>query len=189
LADTISNDDDRELTERILGGDAEAFGNLVEKYHPRVFRLVRGILGDWHRSEDICQEVFTTIYRKLDGFRHRSRLSTWVFRIAVNAALKARKRQGRFRQESMEALQGFASVEDPRPARLEGDEVFRRLLAPLPEKLRIAVVLREQMGLNYQEMSRVLGCSRGAVEQRIHRAMVTLREIWRNSESRERDHE
>ena len=88
-----------------------------------------------------------------------------------------------FRDDNAAHLERFKDLRRAFKRReLEGDEVFRKLLAPLPEKLRIVVVLRDQVGLNYKEMSQVLGCSRGAVEQRMHRAMVTLREIWHEAE-------
>lgn len=177
-------EDDRELCDRVVRGDDQAFTLLVERHHAKVFRLVRGIVGDWHQSEDVCQEVFTTLYRKLRDFRHDSRLSTWIYRVAVNAALKARKRR---RDHGLEPLDADALAEDRRTTApggtavqsFEAEEVFRKLLAPLPEKLRAAVVLREEAGLSYDEIAQALECSRGAVEQRLHRAMVLLREIWK----------
>lgn len=183
LARFPGDEDDGVLAERVLCGDDAAFTRLVERYHGKLFRLVRGIVGDWHRSEDVCQEVFTIVFRKLGGFRGRSRLSTWVYRIAVNAALKARRKRYLPEVSSLSAVPPSA---DPRFRRIESDEVLQKLLAPLPENLRVAVVLRDQMGLNYEEMASVLGCSRGAVEQRLHRAMVALREIWKEADWTER---
>lgn len=180
MADT--KDDDRRLAERILQGDGDAFAELVERHYPKIFRLVRGILGDWHGSEDVCQEVFISVFRKLSGFRHRSRLSTWLYRVALNAALRARRRKARLAAEPLEVHEGSLPARDDREAvRFEGDEVFRKLLAPLPEKLRAVVVLREQVGLSYDEIAAVLGCTRGAVEQRLHRALVMLRQIWKDA--------
>ena len=182
LADSERTESDEELAARILDGDEGAFSCLVERYHPRIFRLVHGIIGDWHLSEDVCQEIFTIFFRKLGGFRHRSRLGTWIYRVSVNAALKARKRVKNPVVDSTDYLATIASPEDHRPGELEGSEVFQKLLAPLPPKLRVAVSLREQAGLTYDEMARVLNCTRGAVEQRLHRAMVALRQIWKRSD-------
>jgi RNA polymerase sigma-70 factor (ECF subfamily) len=176
-------EDDQELVERILRGDERAFHRLVERYHDKIFRLVRGIVGDWHQSEDVCQEVFVLIYRKLSSFRQHSRFSTWLYRVAVNAALRARKRwrgSGLGKPLTQEHLVSAAS-ENEAPA-FEGDEVLRKLLAPLPAKLKTALVLREVGGLSYDEVARVLGCSRGAVEQRLHRALALLREVWKESD-------
>ena len=174
----ISSDDDGALISRILDGDGEAFQRLVEKHHAKVFRLVQGILIDWHHSEDVCQDVFTIVYRKLPGFQNRAQFSTWLYRVAVNAALKARRRWHKYEPKSLDLVRDFAGRE-PNSADFEGSEVFDKLLRPLPEKLRVAVVLREQGDLSYEEIARVLKCTRGAVEQRLHRAMTQLRQIWK----------
>ncbi len=172
------SDDDGALISRILDGDVEAFQRLVEKHHAKVFRLVQGILIDWHHSEDVCQDVFTIVYRKLPGFQSRAQFSTWLYRVAVNAALKARRRWHKYETKSLDQVRDFAGRE-PNGVDFEGSEVFEKLLRPLPEKLRIAVVLREQGDLSYDEIARVLKCTRGAVEQRLHRAMTQLRQIWK----------
>ena len=172
------SDDDGALISRILDGDDEAFQRLVEKHHAKVFRLVQGILIDWHHSEDVCQDVFTIVYRKLPGFQSRAQFSTWLYRVAVNAALKARRRWHKYEPKSLDLVRDFADRE-PNGVDFEGSEVFEKLLRPLPEKLRIAVVLREQGDLSYDEIARVLKCTRGAVEQRLHRAMTQLRQIWK----------
>ncbi len=174
----ISGHDDGALIARILDGDDEAFHRLVEKHHAKVFRLVQGILIDWHHSEDVCQDVFTIVYRKLPGFQSRAQFSTWLYRVAVNAALKARRRWHKYEPKSLDLVRDFAGRET-NSADFEGSEVFEKLLRPLPEKLRIAVVLREQGDLSYEEIARVLKCTRGAVEQRLHRAMTQLRQIWK----------
>ncbi len=172
------SDDDGALISRILDGDVEAFQRLVEKHHAKVFRLVQGILIDWHHSEDVCQDVFTIVYRKLPGFQSRAQFSTWLYRVAVNAALKARRRWHKYEPKSLDLVRDFADRE-PNGVDFEGSEVFEKLLRPLPEKLRIAVVLREQGDLTYEEIARVLKCTRGAVEQRLHRAMTQVRQIWK----------
>ncbi len=168
---------DPELIERILGGDAEAFRTLIERHHPKVFRLVQGILQDWHYAEDVCQDIYTTVHRKLPGFRNQSLFSTWLYRVAVNAAIKGRRRWRRYNPRPLEIVGDVADrpADDPD---FEGREVFTQLLRPLPEKLRVVVVLREMNGLSYDEIASVLHCSRGAVEQRLHRAMTRLRSVW-----------
>ena len=178
VAEQVWSADDGELIRRILEGDDEAFRRLVEKHHAKVFRLVQGILVDWHHSEDVCQDVFTIVYRKLPGFESRAQFSTWLYRVAVNAALKARRRWHKHEPKSLDLVHDFAGTE-AEAAEFESSEVFDKLLRPLPEKLRVAVVLREQADLSYEEIARVLQCTRGAVEQRLHRAMTQLRRIWR----------
>lgn len=185
-------DDDRSLCERVTRGDSEAFEALVARHHALVFRVVRGVLGDWHQTEDVCQEVFATLFRKIADFRHDSSLGTWLYRVAVNAALKTRKRERGARawlrsvfeeRRSLGAGKhsvagGPAGATFPERPSFEISEAFEKLVRPLPESLRTAVVLREAAGLSYEEISEVLGCSRGAVEQKLHRALVQLRKIW-----------
>jgi RNA polymerase sigma-70 factor, ECF subfamily len=172
-------EDDRSLVSRIRSGDGDAFKTLVDRYSGRLFRVVNGILNDWHRSEDVVQEVFVLVYRKLDGFDHRSSLLTWLYRIGVNTALKARKRASRQAHiplaDSYDTPGGGIRV----GRSLELSEIGEKLLRCLPLKLRVVVLLREWEGLKYSEISQVLRCSRGAVEQRLHRALVELRRVWR----------
>lgn len=121
-----------------------------------------------------------SVHVKLRDFRGRSQLSTWLFRIAVNAALKARSKERSGRQLALETVGPGPVHRDGSAARLEGEELFSKLLRPLPEHLRAAVLLKEREGLSYREIAEVLGCSAGAVEQRLHRAFTRLREIWKD---------
>jgi RNA polymerase sigma-70 factor (ECF subfamily) len=176
-------DADRLLAGRVLSGDEAAFEALVEKYHPRLFRIIHGIVGDWQRSEDVCQEVFVSVYLKLAEFNHRARLYTWLYRIAVNAALKARGKRARHRELALEAVgleDGRGPSREDDPARgLANSELVDKVLRPLPRHLRAAVILKELEGLSYAEIAAVLGCTTGAVEQKLHRAFTMLREIWK----------
>jgi RNA polymerase sigma-70 factor (ECF subfamily) len=173
---SICPDDD--LVDRILSGDDRAFQELVDLHGERMLRLVYGILGDWHLSEDVVQDVLVLVHRKLGSFDRRSSLLTWLYRVTVNAALKARKRARR--QAHLPLVDDFDRA-GPGPAGerdAEMREIASKLLRCLPAKLRIVVLLREWEGLRYDEIARVLGCTRGAVEQRLHRALVELRRVW-----------
>lgn len=170
--------DEGDLVRRILSGDGNAFATMVGLYGDRLLRLVFGILGDWHLSEDVLQDVFVLVHRKLHRFDRRSSLLTWLYRISINAALKARRRARR--RAHLPLLDDFdRPVPGPATERgVEMREIASKLLRCLPAKLRVVVLLREWEGLKYEEIARVLGCSRGAVEQRLHRAMVELRRVW-----------
>ncbi len=173
-------DPDSELVARILDGDKAAFETLVELYHPRIFRLTRGIIGDYQRSEDVCQDIFVNVFLKLSSFGFRSKFSTWMYRVAVNAALKARGKAARLETASLEEAGGGPAREDGAARELEGHDLVGKLLRPLPAHLRATVLLKEKEGLTYREIAKVLGCSPGAVEQRLHRAFTLLREIWKD---------
>jgi len=199
--------DDEILVKRILGGDDVAFEILVTRYHPRLFQVVLGILGDHQRSEDACQEIFVKAYLKLESFRHQSQLSTWLYRIAINTALKLRGKVARHREVLVENVADAAGIdrlgsdrggrvagspgngrrsrvedrlgfEDERVRDIECNEQLEKLLRPLPPHLRTVVILREREGMSYREIAEVLECTPGAIEQRLYRAFCTLREVW-----------
>jgi RNA polymerase sigma-70 factor (ECF subfamily) len=189
-APQILPDDERVLVERILAGDDAAFRGLVERFQPRLFRLVHGILGDRDVSDEVCQDVFVSAYGGLRSFDGRSSLWTWLYRVAVHAALKARRREARYRQgrsaegpiaAEIAARTGTERREasgDLFEKTFEEKEVVAKLLRPLPEHLRVVVWLKEREGLSYREIAEILDCTVGAVEQRLHRAFVQLRSIW-----------
>src|SRR5690349_16283135 len=81
-------EDDRGLVERCRGGDEQAFRELVDRYKARVFALIGRTIADRSRVEDIAQDVFLRVYRGLPYFRGEARLSTWIYRIVVNACLQ-----------------------------------------------------------------------------------------------------
>ena len=112
-----------ELIARVVQEDAEAFRILVSRHHAKVFRLVQGILDDWHHAEDVCQEIFTTVYRKLPGFRCQSMFSTWLYRVSVNAAVKARRRWRRHEPKPLEFV-GDRAMPQTGPPEFEGLEAF-----------------------------------------------------------------
>ena len=179
----MEGDPDADVVVRSQAGDREAFRELVDRYHGKVFRLIFGIVGDWQLAEDVSQDVFVSVFSRLDSFGFRSKFSTWIYRVGVNAALKARGRAARYRgrHPALDDSDGVGPLqEDERPAEIAGSEMVAKLLRPLPEHLRAVVLLKDRDGLTYKEIAQILDCSAGAVEQRLHRAYVRLREIWRS---------
>ena len=170
---------DADLVARIRAGEDGAFSRLVEQHWERIFRLVLGIVGDWHLSEDVSQEVFLQAFRKLDGFDGRSTLMTWLYRVAINASLKARARKSR--TSCLPLVRSFdrQNVEPPVGEAFEKRELTEKLLRCLSPSMRALVLLREWEGLPYEEIASILKISRGAVEQRLHRALVELRRVWK----------
>lgn len=180
--------EDASLVQDALAGNPLAFQLLVERYQERVFALVRHYTRVQAEIEDIVQDTFLKVFRKLDSFQHQSSFSTWLHRIAVNTALDFLKRSGRSPVQAVEdpeavptALGGAVagpSVAAP-DARLEREEVAaitHRVLDELPEIFRTVLVLREFEDTSYQEMADVLGISIGTVESRLFRARARFRE-------------
>ncbi len=173
--------DDQALIRRSKRGDREAFGLLIQRYQVAVYRVVRGVLADPAESEDVAQEVFLKGFANLARFRGESGFFTWLYRIAVNEALRARKRRS-FSKVGTEAL---PEVEAPRPDE-PPEEVptlaqLERLLGKLSDEHRAIVVLRDIEGLAYQDIAEALEVPMGTVESRLFRARQELRALWRKS--------
>jgi RNA polymerase sigma-70 factor (ECF subfamily) len=170
---------DEALVRRAKAGDREAFGRLVDRFQAPVYRVVRGILSDPADAEDVAQEAFLRAYESLAKFRGESGFFTWLYRIAVNEALRAKKRR------SFTRIDAVAEVEAPRPETPDEEgpspAALERLLGQLSDEFRAIVVLRDLEGLSYQEIAETLEIPMGTVESRLFRARRDLRDLWRKS--------
>ncbi len=180
--------DDLELVRRCREGDIDSFQGLVEKYQQRLYLLIYGIVLDREQARDLAQEAFLKAYRSLNTFRGKSGFYTWLYRIAFNLALdEKRKRAGKEMVEYDDshkldpALSPGGSF--PRPDRLllgeELRDALRRGLESLSRIQRTIIVLREWEGRSYEEIARIMKCSRGTVMSRLHYAREKLREVLR----------
>lgn len=149
-------------------GDEAAFTGLMRSSQPHVWRFLRHLLGDDERAADVTQETFIRVHEALGGFRHQSRFSTWLFRIARNAAVDEQRRGAR-------RLRLEAVVPRPRsaPDASLGTEV-REAVASLSPRLREAFVLVEVFGRPYAEAAAVLDVPVGTVKSRVFRARIEL---------------
>jgi RNA polymerase sigma-70 factor (ECF subfamily) len=183
------DDPDRELVARWKSGDMGSFEELVRRHEKRVFRLLLRMLGNREEAEDVAQETFLSLYRHGKRFRGESRFSTFVYRVAANAALNRRRSLGRNRARMEKLVERQAAGDDlptsPRDAAstAEAGEVgveVRRALETLSPNLRLPLVLYDIEGLAYGEIARVLGVAEGTVKSRIHRARQALRDELRD---------
>jgi RNA polymerase sigma factor (sigma-70 family) len=181
VAPTYTPEEAAELVRRAQAGEAAAFGELVRRYRDRIFALVLHLTGSESDADDITQEVFLGAYRALPQFAGRSEFFTWVYRIAVNRALNARRDRSR---------RGETALEDPRvdkavaadaygdPARAaELRQTYARLLSALdrlPAEMRTTVVLVALQGMNHEEAAVIQDCSPGTIAWRIHKARGRL---------------
>ena len=178
-------DPDAELVLRWREGDPRAFETLVRRHERRVFGLLMRMLGNREDAEDASQETFLNLHRHGHRFRRESRFSTFVYRVAVNAALNRRRTLGR-RRAHMERLTEHQAVGLDVPATprapedaAAGEEVRDRVsqgILTLSPALRAPLVLYDIEGLPYGEIARVLGLAEGTVKSRIHRARRALRD-------------
>jgi RNA polymerase sigma-70 factor, ECF subfamily len=168
------------LTKRFQNSDLTAFEDLIRRYQDRIYNLCRYMLRDPQDAQDAAQDAFLKAYRGIKEFRPEASLYTWVYRIAVNTCLDY-KRKSRRDVLKKEPIPEDLPSSAPFPAELyesrENTEAIQAALQKLPEKLRIAIVLREIDGLSYEEIAEVLHASVGTVKSRISRAREDLRRI------------
>lgn len=185
----VTTCDDESIITSILDGDDAAFATLVSRYQDRVFRLLGRFTRDRVEVEDLAQDVFVKVFRKLHTFQRDSSFFTWLYRIAVNTATDALTRRSRRRLRLVEdAAQLDGGVRDAEDVgadapllEAELQAVTRELVDRLPEKYRTILLLREYEDLSYNQISEVLECSIGTVESRLFRARQRFKEAMERS--------
>ena len=178
---------DEDLMARAALDDTKAFTELVRRYQTRVVHLVSRLLNDREVSEDIAQEVFVRVHLHRRNYRTGSKFSTWLFTIAANLAKNEMRRRKRRRNwssldEMQETLKDaslqFADKKANRQEDLEREQlsgVVGDAIATLPDRYRIALVLRDIEGLAYEEIGLALKIPGGTVRSRINRARLMLK--------------
>ncbi len=170
-------DGDAALVAAAQGGDERALATIYRRYRPRVYSVVARLLGAAD-AEEVTQEVFVRAFRALDRFRAEAQISTWLYRIAVNAALSER---GRRRVERDRAAPATAAETVAAPAAPDGDPALRarltQALAALPPGYRAVLVLHDVEGLEHEEIAHILGCRAGTSKSQLHKARARMREL------------
>jgi RNA polymerase sigma-70 factor (ECF subfamily) len=176
---------DLELLQATADGDQEAFRIFVDAHKNKVLRICFGFVRNREEAEDVAQEVFFKVYRGASGFRGRSAVSTWLYRIAVNCSLNhIRKAKSKawlpwmnpsVGADEVDQIAGSDEPADDVLERRERRKLLREALDRLPHNQRTAFTLHGIEGFSYEEISRVMDCSLSAVESRIHRAKLNLK--------------
>ncbi len=187
MSDPYRDRRDEDLVRIAQAGDNRAFDELIRRYQEKVYRLAYKILRHEEDAAETLQDAFLSAYRGLKSFKAESTFSTWLYRVATNAALmKYRKR--RDRHVSLEQSQ--SPYEDAEPLALpdwsaepleelldaETRQIMEEGIQRLPEDLRTVFVLRDVEGLSNAEVAEVLDISVAAVKSRLHRARISLRD-------------
>jgi len=185
------NEDDALIT-AFKTGDHAAFQALVLKYEQRVYNHCLRMVNDEVESDDLAQEVFLKVFRKIRNYEHTYSFYTWLYRITVNCCIdylrrKRRHIQGVSLSGGPLAEPGDAGREHEIPDRTfvpdetllnqELHDVLQAAIGQLSEKLRTIIILKEVEGFSYEEITQVLGCSRGTVKSRLFRARERLKEL------------
>ncbi len=183
LSATPPADAPERLLQRYLDGDDDAFGALVARYESRLYAFIVRMVGDAHLAEDVFQQTFIKVAKGAAGFDGRASFSTWLFRIARNAALDELRRQAARKGVAAGGMDEVAArqADDATPldalTREELGERVRLALRQIPEAQREAFLLKEEGGLDFDEVGAVLGCGRETAKSRFRLAVGKLRTL------------
>jgi len=189
---------DEKLACETLRGNQEAFEQLVHKYQQLVFTIAYRMVGQREEAEDIAQEVFINVYRKMYQFDTSKKFAPWIQRITVNTCIShIRKKKKVVCLNYDDTLMTWENptvhvdYEDPSVVydRKELREEISQVLLQMPESYRAMIILRYQLDLTNQEIADALGISRENVEVKMHRARKSLRKylLQRREERRDKD--
>jgi RNA polymerase sigma-70 factor (ECF subfamily) len=174
----VNGASDEELLAAHLEGDRTAFGELMTRHERRIYGLCFRILGNREDAEDATQEAFIGALRRAGAFRGEAAFSTWLYRIAVNAATDQARRRGRARTTPLEAEetgQGAAAVGDP-GAVVATTLTVQAAMRAVPEDFRVALILCDLYGFGHAQAAEILGIPVGTVKSRVFRGRLALGE-------------
>ena len=174
---------DSDLVARAAAGDGLAFHALVERHRAMVYRLAYQFAGNHHDAEDIAQDVFIKVYRSLDRFRQDAQLTSWLYRIVMNACIDHKRRQSPAGwapfTEDAELKMAQTPEEGPGPEDQayggQIGDVLEAEIARLPPGQRLVFTMRHHEGLKLSEIANALGLAEGTVKRQLHAAVHRLR--------------
>ncbi|MBW2702961.1 MAG: sigma-70 family RNA polymerase sigma factor [Deltaproteobacteria bacterium] len=176
--------DDKELMRSVAGGDREALQVLYERHANFVFRIAYRFLFDEEEARDITQSVFVTVMQAAHRYKPEAKFTTWLFRVVVNRCLNHRSKASHrlhSAPDEHDPLENIPAPEEEQPDRIL--ERARRMsdlrdaLLQLPERQRMAVVLKRFEEMSYEEIAEALGCSKSSVESLLFRARQSLKRL------------
>ncbi|MFB3817388.1 MAG: RNA polymerase sigma factor [Candidatus Methylomirabilales bacterium] len=199
----LADETDAALLARLEQADAAALETLMQRHASRVYRVALGITRNAADAEEVTQDVFLTLLRKAHTFEGRAAVTSWLYRVAVNAALVKRRARHAAREISLDALLPAFHADGHRagdPAQLASDwsatpesellsretqALVREAIQALPDPYRVVLLLRDIEGLPNEEVAAIVGDSVPAVKSRLHRARMALRELLTRHFARE----
>lgn len=168
---------DLELASRIRAGEGGAFEELYQQHATRLYNLAYRMAGGPADADDLLQDIFLLVYRKLGSFRGESSLGTWLYRLAMNHCLDVlRSRQARMGQQT-DSLdeEGAIEVAAARPLGAVSRMDLERAIKTLPPACRAAFLLHDVEGFGHLEVAAILGVSEGTSKSQVHKARLRIR--------------
>lgn len=178
---------DLELIDAFTKGCQPSFEELMTRYETKVHNLAMRLTRNAEDAEEVLQDVFVTVYRKISGFEGKAKFSSWLYRITVNAAfMKLRKRKQNksvslddmlphLQHKAIEQKNAFGARSDSLAINNEIRDQLESAITKLPEEYRAVFVLRDIDGLSNKEVGDILELSIPAVKSRLHRSRLMLR--------------
>lgn len=179
--------DEKKLTTMILSGDQDAFRILVELYQNFILNTCYRFILNREDAEDTAQEVFVEVYRSISKFEGKSKLSTWIYRIAVNKSLdflrkEKRKKRSSELKTSLDSQNNFRSDFSDKGKNPEENlelsqdiHILKESINRLPENQRVVFTLSKYDGISNKEIAEIMGTTLSSVESLMHRAKINLR--------------
>ena len=172
---------DFDLTKAAASGDMMAFEELYQRHHRRVYSICLRMLQNASEAEDLTQDVFIQLYRKVGSFRGDSAFTTWLHRLTVNQVLMHfRKRNVKFEKTTEEGetpVQIVPGTESPFKMPIVDKIAIDTAIAQLPEGYKNVFVLHDVEGFEHEEVARILGCSVGTSKSQLHKARLKMRKL------------
>lgn len=184
------------IKENLYGPDAQendpSFEQVIAQNEDKILNLIYGMTGDYHLAQDLTQDTFVKAFRSRETFSGKSKLSTWLYRIAVNVTIDHQRKNCVRRENPSEKIEGgppddsACSNPDKACQKIAIRDILFSNIARLPDQQREVFVLREVNGCTTKEVAEILGCSTELVKWRLHKARSTLRKTLQ-SDNRYKD--
>ena len=173
--------DDLQLVKAYLAGNDEAIEELVTRYQKPIYYFIFRMINDAEEAKDLTQKTFLNAATNLKDFRAESSFKTWLYQIATNTSLNHIKKRKYTEVEAEESLPGKAETPLARLEDRQQRDLVRQAITRLPERQRLALVLRVYNGLSCIETAQAMGCSEGAVKAHYHHAVQNLKGMLKES--------
>jgi RNA polymerase sigma-70 factor, ECF subfamily len=174
MSPDAAGSDDRALVRAAQAGDERALNRLLERHYDRVHAICRRMMGNEPDAQDATQDALIALVRGLPRYDGRAAFTTWAYRVTTNACIDELRRRRRRPLTSMEAVEATSVSESDLDDGLADRLLIDEALAGLPPEFRAAVVLRDGLGLDYNEIAAVLDIPAGTVRSRIARGRRAL---------------